>query len=111
MEKSNTTHLNAICIGMVWYKLEDYDSIKRIMSDGQQLPATFSEWRMKAETGEKKFRREGKVIVRAFIDPKTFPDWCRSRGLNIDAKARNEFAATVAKDVMDRAHGESGGVH
>ena len=26
------------------------------------------------------------------IDPKTFPDWCRSRNLNADAEARTRFA-------------------
>lgn len=97
--------------GMVWYKPEHYDAVLRIMSDGKQLPRTFHEWRMKAESGEKMRRRNGEIVVRAFIDPETFPDWCRARGLNIDAKARNLFAATVAKETAERSHGEVGGIH
>lgn len=93
--------------GFAWYHLEDYDAIRRVMADGHQFPATFSEWRMKAETGEKKFRREGKVVVRVFIDPETFPDWCRARGLNIDAHARMLYASLIAKDKIAGAHGES----
>lgn len=96
--------------GFVWYRFEDYDAIKRIMSDGSQLPTTFAVWRMKAESKEKQFRREGKVVVRAFIDPKTFPDWCASRGLNLDAKARNLFASIVAKDRIAGSHGEPNGI-
>lgn len=111
MEKSDIPNLGIQHVGMVWYRLEDYDAILGIMSDREKLPRTFSEWRMKAETGEKKLRRDGKVVVRAFIDPKSFPEWCRARGLNIDSQARNQFAATVAKDVIDRTHGETGGVH
>ncbi|HML83299.1 MAG TPA: hypothetical protein PKE37_16215 [Thiomonas arsenitoxydans] len=98
-------------IGMVWYKSEHYDAIRRVMADREKLPATFHEWRMKAETNEKKFRREGKIVVRAFINPETFPDWCRSRGLNIDAQARNLFAAEAAKDKVMSAHAEGGGLH
>lgn len=107
----NITSLNTQYIGMVWYRLEDYDAILGMMTDREKLPRTFSEWRMKAETGEKKFRREGKVVVRAFIDPETFPDWCRARSLNIDAEARMLYANTVAKDVIDRTHGKTGGIH
>lgn len=96
--------------GMVWYKAEHYDAICRVMADGHQLPATFHEWRMKAETGEKVRRRSGEIVVRVFIDPETFPDWCRARGLNIDAKARNLFAALGAKDTVERSQAEGGGV-
>lgn len=111
MDNSRINTLSIQHIGMVWYRLEDYDAILGIMADRQKLPGTYSEWRMKAETGEKKFRREGKIVVRAMIDSKTFPDWCRSRGLNIDSHARNQFAATVAKDVIDRTQTEDGGIH
>ena len=98
-------------VGMVWYKFEDYDAILRIMADRDKLPASFHIWLMKAETGEKKFRREGKIVVRTFIDPETFPDWCRSRGLDIDAKARMEFSNTVAYDTYCRRQGESSTTH
>ena len=109
--KSNIGSLHVDVVGMVWYRIEDYDAIRGIMADGHKLPATFSEWRMKAETGEKKLRRDGKIVVRACIDPETFPNWCRARGLNIDAQARNLFAARVAKDTVERSHGEGSGVH
>ena len=93
-------------LGMVWYRAEDYDAIRRIMTDRQQLPASFYVWRMEAETGEKKLRRSGKTVVRAFIDPETFPDWCRARGLNIDAHARNQFANAVAHDYATHGGGK-----
>ncbi len=89
--------------GIPWYQAEDYDAIRRIMADGHKLPTSFQIWRTKAERGEEKLRREGHIIVRAFIDPETFPDWCRTRGLNIDAEARILFASLIAKE----AHGSS----
>ena len=98
-------------VGMVWYQREHYSAILGIMADRDQLPASFHVWLMKAETGEKKYRREGKIVVRAFIDPETFPDWCRTRGLNIDAKARMEFANFVAYDTVQRRHAETGIKH
>jgi len=91
-------------LGMVWYRAEDYSAILRIMSDRNKLPAQYAIWRMQAESLEKKLRREGHIIFRAYIDPETFPEWCRSRGLNIDAEARNQFAALVAKDNVGGTH-------
>ena len=74
-------------IGMVWYKPEEYDACLAIMSDRTKLHPNYHLWRMDAETGEKRLRREGKTVIRAFIDPKEFPAWCRERGLDIDASA------------------------
>jgi hypothetical protein len=86
-------------IGMVWYKPEEYDACLAIMEDRKKLHTSYHLWRMAAETGEKRFRREGKTVIRAFIDPKTFPEWCRNRSLHIDAHARNQFAARVAHQI------------
>lgn len=89
---------------MAWYRAEDYDAILRIKADRHKLPRTFVEWRMKAESGEKKLRRDGHTVLRAYIDPETFPDWCRARGLHVDAQARMHFAAIAAKE-------QAGGTH
>ena len=96
---------NAIRVtGMVWYHLKDYSAIRRIMADGNKLPATYHEWLMKAETGEKKLTREGHTIMRVYIDPETFPDWCRARGLNIDAQARMQYASFIAHQTHGSTH-------
>ncbi len=84
--------------GMVWYRSEDYESILKIMEDAVKLPVTYKSWLLQAETNEKMANDRGFITVRAFIDPRTFPSWCRERSHNIDAHARNEFANTVAKE-------------
>lgn len=87
--------------GMVWYRLADYDQCRAVMADRHTLPATFSEWRMKAEQAEKMMQRQGWTTTRAYINPAEFPAWCAARGLNVDAKARNEFANLIARDAAD----------
>jgi len=96
-------------IGMVWYdSIDSYNACLRIMSDSHKLHANYHLWRMQAETGEKRLRRAGKTVVRAVIDPKTFPDWCRDRGLDIDADARNQFASFVAHQIATGGQTETG---
>lgn len=94
-------------LGMVWYALDDYAEVLRVMEDSHLLPRTYTEWRLKAETGEKRRRREGLIVFRVPLDPKTFPEWCRERGLNVDAKARTRFAAESAYAQYMNLHGKS----
>jgi len=96
-------------VGFAWYRLEDYDHIKAVMADRHLLPANYSIWRLKAEQGENQARRSGKRVVRAYIDPNTFPDWCRERGLQVNAEARVHFANLVAKKAHQDLSGPAGG--
>lgn len=82
--------------GMVWYRLEDYADALAVMEDRNKLPSTYSLWRMRAEQAEKEQHRLGRSTTRVYIKPAEFVTWCRERGLNIDAKARNEFAVLGA---------------
>jgi uncharacterized membrane protein len=86
-------------LGIAWYELEDFAEIKALMKDGHLLPATYSLWRLQAEAAERKFRRQGHKVTRAHIRPAEFAEWCRARGLDVDAKGRMAFASFVAKEV------------
>jgi hypothetical protein len=79
-------------LGIPWYRREDYARILAVMTDANLLPRTHEQWLRKAEDVERRCKGQGMTVVRAVIDPDTFPDWCRTRGLNVDAKARTEFA-------------------
>lgn len=81
---------------MVWYSREDYPSILKIMKDAAKLPRTWDEWHQMAETGLRHLSQTGIVVEKVNIDPLTFPDWCRARGLNVDAQARTAFANETA---------------
>lgn len=103
--------LSVKVVGMVWYKAEEYDACMRLMTDRDKLHTSYHLWRMDAETGEKRQRRDGKTVVRAFIDPKTFPDWCAARGLDINANARMQYASFIAYQVATRRHTDGMGGH
>lgn len=66
------------------------------MADRDILPLTYADWLGKAQKGFDDLRAQGIIAVKAYIDPDTFPDWCRARGLDINAKARMEYANLIA---------------
>jgi hypothetical protein len=88
-------------VGISWYRREDYDLLMSMFLDRENLDDTFDDWHSQALEVSAKLTREGLVVEKAFIDPATFPEWCRANGLKMDAKGRvqyaNEWAAKKAK--------------
>jgi hypothetical protein len=80
---------------MAWYHREDWQKLKAIFTDSQVLPPSYEIWLEKAESGFRRAKSRGMIVEKVYIDPDTFPAWCRSRGLNIDAQARTAFAGEV----------------
>lgn len=97
-------NLNIRVIGLVWYRQENYAAILQIMTDAANLPATYTDWLKHAEQTEQRLKSQGHITVKAYIDPATFPGWCRTRGLNIDAKARMDYANAVAYETARGTH-------
>jgi hypothetical protein len=87
-------------LGMSWYARENYDRIKAISDDPEKFPDTFDAWHQLAQAGFDKFTRQGHLVVKADIDPETFPEWCRQHGHRVDAEGRMAFANAVAAQAV-----------
>jgi hypothetical protein len=68
-----------------------------IFDDADDLPDSFDNWLVLAEKTAKQVSNQGMMVIRAEIDPDTFPQWCADRGhANIDSYARIAYANFVA---------------
>ncbi len=81
---------------MVWYKEEDWDTLMELFSDSHLLPKSYQEWLLRAEEMKKKVEGGGDLVMKVFIDPETFPAWCREKGRDMDSNARTELAIEMA---------------
>jgi hypothetical protein len=95
-------------IGMAWYLERDYDALRALFTDGHKLPATFLQWQDQAEQVRKRYVREGYIIVKAHIDPTTFPAWCAANGRDVDASGRTKFASAEAHRILMETNKHSG---
>jgi hypothetical protein len=87
-----------------WYREEDYAEIRKIMSDGARFPETFQEWLDRSNRAFESLQTQGHTVERVYIDPDAFADWCERRGLELDTRARQEFAATIgANEYQNRS--------
>lgn len=82
---------------MVWYKEDDWDTLKEMFDDADMLPKTYDDWLVRAEEMKEKVQEQGDMVIKVFIDPQTFPEWCQSKGLPMNAEARSQLAIEVAQ--------------
>jgi len=97
MEENNNSENQGPAIqAMVWYKNEDWDTLKELFTDSHLLPKSYSDWLTKAEEMVAKVENSGDVVMKVYIDPETFPVWCKEKGKEMDRHARTELAIEVA---------------
>lgn len=64
---------------MVWYKKEHWDQLKALFADGDQLPRTYDDWLKRAEEMKATVQAQGDAVIKVYIDPETFPEWCEKK--------------------------------
>ena len=87
-------------VGIPWYSLETYGQFRAIAVDSDEMPDTYMQWIMQAKELEQEISSQGKRPIRAHMDVRAFPEWCKSRALNVDSKARAEFANHFGFEVL-----------
>lgn len=91
------TQMQLRVVGIPWYHREDSEELRSVLSDARALPCNYNVWLRAAENVVDQTEKKGYRTIKVHIDPKVFPKWCRSRGLTADAKARRQYANTLAK--------------
>lgn len=87
----------AMIVGIPWYRRKDWDALLKVFDDSHALHDTYRQWRRSAQRFEKLLLRHGHEVERVYIDPETFPEWCRSQGRKVDAEARSAYAVEVVQ--------------
>ena len=82
---------------MVWYKEEDYAKLLSLFDDAELLPPVYQDWLVRAEEKKSEVEAAGDQVIKVFIDPETFPQWCEERKMLLDAEARSQMAIEVAQ--------------
>ena len=83
-------------IGMAWYRRETYARVIAVSKDAQIFSRSYDDWLAAAEQREREAIAHGFTVVRADIDPDSFPAWCAVNGVQVDSDGRKLFASFVA---------------
>ncbi|MBU1565204.1 MAG: hypothetical protein KJ630_06210 [Proteobacteria bacterium] len=82
---------------MVWYKKEHYQQLLSLFDDAELLPKTYADWLTRAEEKKTEVEAAGDQVMKVYIDPETFPEWCEKKNMPKDANSRAELALEVAQ--------------
>lgn len=90
--------------GIIWYKSkEDFLKARAIFTDAFLLPDTYEEFLIKATELIAKLEASGMPVVKAELDPHTFPAWCKARNLNVDTHGREAFGNAMALEFLKKS--------
>ncbi len=85
-------------VGVIWYRSsEDYDRLKAMSEDGDELPDTFEEWHSEARKVVRELVGRGNIAVKSYLDPVAFPEWCQAHGLKVNTEARTRYSIVWAQ--------------
>jgi hypothetical protein len=85
-------------VGVYWIKEEDYPRLLTLFEDASKMPPTWAEWLKMAEEMERGLKAYGHPVMRVFIDPNTFPDWCAAHGTSPGREGRKKFVAAAVTE-------------
>lgn len=96
MKKTKKQEKQPMIQALVWYKEEDWEVLMDMFPDRHLLPASYNDWLVRADELVAKVQAEGNIALKVFIDPITFPQWCKEKKREMDAEARTAMALEVA---------------
>lgn len=82
---------------MVWYRQEHYAELLALFSDAALLPPTYAAWLSRAEEKKAEVEAAGDQVIKVYIEPEYFGQWCREKSLPTDAESRTRLAIEVAQ--------------
>ena len=88
-------------VGAYWIK-EELSSAAATFDDGDKMPPSWKEWLKMAEEMEQGLKAYGHVVLRVYIDPATFPDWCAAHGTSPGSAGRRKFVAAAVTERYGR---------
>jgi len=86
-----------IVTGIAWYSSEQWAELRRVVSDPEEVEATYEDWQAVLQRTVPDFIKAGNKLVKVPVDVTELVSWCRQRGKRIDADARAQFVVEALR--------------
>ena len=84
---------DSLRLAVGWYKPEDWDRLRDISEDRDELEDAFDEWESSALKAFHEIESTGHKPEKVMIDPGHLLRWCNLKGVVVNGSSRAEFAA------------------
>lgn len=82
-------------VGLAWWQPEQWDRLKEISENRDELDDTYEDWRKNAAKAIREIESTGIVVKKVRIDLEDFLAWCHENEIPLSAEARSKYAAYV----------------
>ena len=96
-----STDDSKIAIGFAWYRPEQWQRVRDISEDADDLADTYLEWLQLAEENFNRLRSYGVAIEKIDIDSEQLILWCNEQGLEITGESRSSYAADKLRQLHE----------
>jgi len=93
MNKANESEEWEVVVGIAWYQPKQWQRVRDISTDADDLEDTYEEWLRLAEQKLAELTAAGLRAERVDIDSEQLIFWCNERGLEVNGRARSLYAA------------------
>jgi hypothetical protein len=94
MKESSVT--NAV-VGVAWYRLKQWQRLRAISTDADNLEDTYEEWLRQAEQKVAELNALGLFVEKVDVDVEQLIAWCNERGLELDGHARSTYVTEILR--------------
>jgi hypothetical protein len=91
--KDSSEAQDEMVIAIVWYRPEQWQRVRDIATDADELEASYAEWLQMAEEKLKQLLSSGLRVEKVDVDSEKLILWCNERGLENNGQARSLYAA------------------
>jgi hypothetical protein len=78
-------------MGVGWYRKEQWDKLRSVSADANNLEKAYEEWQANAENVLLSLRAGGADAVKVEIDVEELIRWCQEKKRAVNSKSRSEF--------------------
>jgi hypothetical protein len=89
----NPREKEKIVIGIGWYRPEQWQLLREVSVDADEIEETYAEWETGAAEAFENAKNPGVLVVKVDVDVEELLIWCQQQGVAVNADARAKFIA------------------
>jgi len=91
--------------GLAWYRREQWDRLRQVSEDADQLEERYDEWLALATKTLANLQASGMRIVKVEVDVNELQAYCAAHGLPVNSKSRSSFVADKLRQQDEKQTG------
>ena len=100
MEKKSTRYEHTV-VGIAWYRPEQWQRLREISVDQEDLEDAYREWVRNTERAIRELNRNGLQCAKVAVEVEELLQWCQSQNIPVNGEARSRYVTEKLQSEME----------